>query len=313
MTFGDVIGRYSHEVSGRTSQRWRHNVTRWLKFGGEGKPASITTESFEAWRDVVRPLVASGDLSPTTVEDTISDVRTLIAREFGTAPGRGRSLRKRTQVKRVPTLDELGRAWKAAGSLNDVWPTAWVPALRKVESSAFWRAWLVVSYWTGLRLGDLMELRWRDVGEDRITTTSSKTGKLHSFPMIDRLQESLNPIRTSDERVFPVPAWGHNRIRRELRRLDPNLTPQALRRLSITEWTVADPEAGRIVHGTSLDVVNRHYLDGLRVLERASTRVSWPDVLAPSTLERRRHLMSVLKRIPDEKVDALLQVAGSMR
>lgn len=51
--------------------------------------------------------------------------------------------------------------------------------------------------------------------------------------------------------------------------------PHGFRRFSITQWSTASPDAGRIVHGEGLGI-RSHYVDPRRVLEDAAPRVRMP-------------------------------------
>lgn len=315
MLFSEIVSAYAHEVEPRTSQKWRHNLNRWIKLGGCDAAEQVTTDVIETWRSVARQC----ELSATTIEDTISDVLTWIRRIRLPAPDRGRSLRRKRQPKHVPTLDQFDSAYLAC--VDHRWPCrgiSQVQGLRRVSSRDFWRAWLVVGYWTGLRLGDMLSLEWDDISADRLSVTAEKTGHEHAFPMHSILKAHIEPLtRSGERRVFPVATWAQPRVRRELGRLANGYGPQPQRRLAITAWTAADPEAGRIIHGTGLDVVNRHYLDALAILERHAPAVRWPQSVLQScgmseTTVRRAELLRALHRLPEDRVETVLQVATSM-
>ena len=311
MLLKHIATDFASEVAARTRQKWRHGLTRWERFGGLPSVEGVTVERLNAWRLAA----AAAGLSARTIEDTISDVLTL-CRRVGRVVDRGRSLRQARSVRPVPTLDAIAKGYEAAST--DQWPAAGnahEARLAAVDGATWWRAWLAVAMWTGLRLGDMLRLEWSSVGDERIATTAGKTQTRHVYPMCEQVSRHLEPLRAVGlDLVFPFPKWSAPRVRRELARLDPTLGPQALRRCSITQWTLADPEAGRIVHGSGLTVVHRHYLDGERVLAKAGPAFEWPECFGVTTTTRRRlELNRTLKRLPDDRIDTLLEVARAFR
>ena len=111
---------------------------------------------------------------------------------------------------------------------------------------------------------------------------AEKTGKAHVFPVSSVLRRHLELMRNEDSgRVFPVCKTAHPFIRRELRKICdaagvPSITPQAIRRCSVTEWTTISDAAGKLVHGEGLKV-RSHYVRVLRVLQEHVARLPIPD------------------------------------
>lgn len=184
-------------------------------------------------------------------------------------------IRCRRKFKPTPTLVDAGKMFRVAPEAGLTWPTFENPA-------HFWRRWIVVSYFTGLRLSDMMLGVSREcMRSDALVIEAQKTGKVLAVPICRLLRESLTSPKDSDSRIFPVSNSPHL-VRRELRTLataagvSVPVTPHGLRRLSITEWTSASDAAGRIVHGCGVSGVIASYLNVLRPLQRARELLQVP-------------------------------------
>ena len=313
MTIRNTLADYAAEVQPRTAKKIEHELNRWDRLKMPAKLAEISTATFEEFRAALR-----GKLAATTIEDTISDLRTLIKFAGRTPPDAGRRLKRTKRCRHVPEVAAVGRAYVNAGVT--VWPRCVhgrTPELQRIDNADFWRAWLAVGYFTALRLGDLCRLEWTAFRDDRIVATAGKTGKVHEFPLPEVVRRHLEPLRAAGlSRPFPVPAWAGKRIRRELKRCDDQIGPQALRRASVTSWACASAEAGRIVHGERLGVL-AHYYDTRRLLASAENRFAWPDEMLAGvgldrTTQRRAELMAVLDRVPADKIEDVLRVTKAL-
>jgi integrase len=304
---------YSHTVAPRTATKIRHELNRWLKHGLPDSLA-ITTEHFETFRAATRDTLAA-----TTIEDTVSDFRTLIRFAGRTPPEAGRRLKRRTICRHVPEVSAIDKAYANADAT--LWPrvrNGRVPELQRISNGDFWRAWLCVGYYTALRLGDMCLVEWESFREDRIVVTAGKTGRVHEFPLPEVVRRHLEPLRAAKlSRPFPVPAWAAGRIRRELSRCNESIGPQPLRRASVTSWACASAEAGRIVHGERLGVLS-HYYDTRRLLAEAEPRFVWPEAMLNGvglsrTTQRRIELITAIDHVPESRLNDLLLVAKAFR
>jgi len=305
----ETLTQYARTVAPRTETKIRHELNRWRKYGLPDSLA-ITTADFETFRAACRDT-----LSATTIEDTVSDFRTLIRFAGLSPPDAGRRLKRHKRCRHVPEVNAVGRAYANA----DVacWPNCAngrVGELQRISNGDFWRAWLCVGYYTALRLGDLCRLAWEAFRSDRIVVMAGKTGRVHEFPLPEIVRRHLEPLRTAElSRPFPVPAWAASRIRRELARCEATIGPQPLRRASVTSWACASAEAGRIVHGERLGVLSSYY-DVRRLLADAEPRFAWPEEMLAGvglsrTTQRRVELIAALEQVPESRLDDLLLVA----
>lgn len=318
MDIAVAVDRYcmDAELAERTQSKLRHQANRWLKIAGESSVERIDDKAIVAFR---KGALARG-LAPATIEDTISDLLTVFRSMPGVdVPSAGKRLKRRVQVKPAPAVSAIGAGYAAADSAR--WPTCRNGLTRDfddVSNGDVWRAFLVVGYYTALRLEDLCGLEWDEVGDEgSISIVAGKTGHAHKFPACGIVADALKPLRVMDSsRVFPFPRWGAKRIRREMARLHPDLAPQALRRASITSWACSSPEAGRIVHGSGLGVL-RHYYQVDRILEEALHRFPWPVEMRPAgesawRRDQQDKLLAVAEGMTDDRLSDVLRIAMSL-
>jgi hypothetical protein len=176
-----------------------------------------------------------------------------------------------------------------------------------------------VCCWTGLRRGDVQRLTWDAIGSDRITVTARKTGSTHEIPLSRTIERHLESIRGGPDRIFDLPkSNSFKRWRAEMHQIAeipgiPPITWKQMRQFAITTWTTANPEAGRIVHGCGMGVLD-HYVDRFRVLEDAEPLVQLPAAfLSPQErsawFRAREELIRLLSRANPTDRKLLLQIA----
>lgn len=309
MSLTDALHRYvqSSELRTETEQKLKHRLACWQRHGGDDT-SSLRPAQFEAFRQAAM----SAGLARRTIEETVSDV----ARIAG-CDDVGRRLKgwKVSRCRDVPSVELLSIAYQLADSAE--WPNGpncRTPALMQASTSDWLRAFLVFAFFTGLRWRDLRTVTWDAV--DRLEWEASKTSKLHQYPACEIVTRHLEPLRTSgSELVFPFTACHGYLLRRELKRISNSdkLTPQAIRRCSITQWSIASPDAGRLIHGTGIGI-RGHYLDVRRVLASALPQLEWPlAFLSEGERDRRQQattrILSLAGRLPADRLDDLERVA----
>lgn len=275
-TIRDATSRYidaAPDLARSTAQKMRFEARRFERFMHSPPPREVSNEMIAAFRG--RAMQAG--LSPRSIEDSIATVR-LVIRSLGLhAPDVGRKLRQRLTPPAPATLEELRQLWDAADSMS--WPETETWML----PSAWWRAWMTLAYWTGLRLTNLTwGLSLEHWGQDAIRYVAGKTGVRHVFPMTERLSWIVAQCKERRPRTSILHCAHHaTRLRTHLTKLCDaagirRLTPKNLRQASITQWTKAASRAGEIIHGCGMPTVLAHYLDPLEILQEAAPRVAWP-------------------------------------
>lgn len=316
-TLADAVRRHcaARRLTDSGRRKLHHLVNLWARHCLPVPVESIQTAQIE---DARESMLAAG-LAHATIESAISDVLTVIRHVVGSAPDPGcRLVRRRPRVSLPVTVAEYGRLYEYVDRLR--FPC--VARNRDVTDTAdYWRAWLVVAYWTGLRISDLLRLEWEDVESDRITRTANKTGVLHEWPLVPVVRRHLDLIRRSRGRVFPTTLANLSRYREALAALCrwagvSRVTPKHVRQLSITSWSRVNPMAGSVVHGCGLGVrVLGHYVDPWQVVTTAAPGVEIPAAwLLPGEQSAQAaaetQLVDGFRRQDEVGKTALLRLAG---
>lgn len=269
----------------RSKQDSVYRLNRWARMSGDPPVKRITTETFREYRAKCR----AKNYSPDTIESdivTVMQALRMCARKgvIREAPWPGTPLGKRSSPRWVPTLDDIGRCYRQTGTTT--WPSE--------NSADFWRVYLTLALYLGFRRCDLLyRLRWDGLTDDSISLTASKTNRLHILPMHPVVKRHLDLLPRTGPTVFGV-GKSLKQIKRELDRISdaagvsPRLTPQSIRRLSISNWEEC-AGVGRMVHGCSSDVAARHYLQLRRPpkqLVDAAQHFRWPaSMLTPEDVD----------------------------
>lgn len=216
-------------------------------------PKQITAESLAAFR-----VKLSGALSPVTIEKTITDVITVVHHATGQKLDPGKRIKKpRPEPEPVPI-----------STIDAIYP----------RCPAWLQQWLVLCYWTALRLQDSIALQISLNGPaNPLRWRAGKTGIHHAYPVPRWLEKHLAKQELPYDRS--TVHFGRT-IRRHISAAClaagvPDFSPQQLRQRSVTEWSRANATAGSLIHGCGIGVL-AHYIDPLSVLESAAPRVRLP-------------------------------------
>lgn len=269
------------DVSVESYRRVKYNLNRWVRLIGDTDVVKITTEMFKAFRQRCLDL----ELSPRTIESTIGDM-SFCLRLTGRPVQYGRRLRSRPPNPLVPTVQEIGKLYRAAGKAK--WPRLGgggyrddcIPEWCQCSREEFWRSIIVAACWTGMRRRDLIQLTWAHI--DAEAYTASKTRKKHPIVLTGFLRRHLELLRGCDcDLIWPKsPA---KQMRHALRDIcsaagTRHITMHGFRRFAYTQWAAANHKAGEIIHGCGLPAgVTRHYVDSATVLKAAAPLVKIPD------------------------------------
>jgi len=242
------------ELRPRTAEDYQWSLTHHLlPFFHRHQLGQITIEEVDRYRHAK---VREGTLAPATVNKTLTRLAQIleVAVEYGhlsANPARGRRRRLRTSTPQrawlepeqvQPLLDAVVRGHRGGGTSPD---------LRT-------RALLATGICAGLRIGELLALRWRDVdlAAGRLTVGESKTeAGVRRVDLWPELRDELATYRMDDTPPRPAafvfatssgkPDTRHNvakRLRRAVVRANaqleaeglppiaPTLTPHGLRR-----------------------------------------------------------------------------------
>ncbi len=198
-SFGDALARYGRDVVPQhKGAKWE--LIRLASLGAEPiahRPlAALAAPDFAAWRDE-----RLRQVSPGTVAREMTLIRSVLRtawKEWGwlrenplrdVKPPRTPASRKR----RI-SQDEIDRVMLALGCENDEAVTA---AQRTGLAFAF-------ALETAMRAGEILGMRWEDVGEKSVRLPLTKNGDARKVPLSPRAREILAALPKDGETVFSL-------------------------------------------------------------------------------------------------------------
>lgn len=172
---------------------------RLLPAFGSTPLASITTEQIDQFRD---DLLAKGELSRRTVQKLLAMNYSILRRA-----------QRRGWIPANPAENAERVTLKRSGDFNVLSPEEVAAVARAAEDEQD-AALFTVAAFTGLRMGELRALRWRDVDfagrnvfvrQNRVRreTRSPKSGKVRSVPLIDQAAAALDGLSRRDNFTEP--------------------------------------------------------------------------------------------------------------
>jgi integrase len=183
---------------------------------GEAKLESITAQQIDAWRVgmAARGAMNGGELSGRTINKYLGAMHSILKRAQRTRglAANAAASAERQPVRRTDDFDALSAAE--------------VEALGRAVASPQDAAIFLTTAYTGLRLGELRSLRWRDLAfEKRLIHVrrsdvfrredAPKSGRVRSVPMVDQVLRALDELSRRerwtdlDDLVFVNPEGKH--------------------------------------------------------------------------------------------------------
>lgn len=261
-----------------------HSASRFVRVVGDIKTNDITADLMRQFR----LLGESQKLGTWTIKDTLKDVKTLVrAAGNSVSIDRVRAPEPNPQPVSFDTIDLL-------------WP----------HMAAWSRQWLVLSFWTCLRIADCIRLQ-RDLQPDKLEWKARKTGHRHKWPVTDWIRPFVTPIKLPYSNTDD---WSKVIVRAELDRCCvlaklPRILPSQVRDTGLQEWCRADFYVGQVVHGCKLGVIG-HYVDLLGVLEPVAPRVRLPACFGASTEKQPEAELLALFRTLDPQAQDLVRLTA---
>jgi integrase len=242
VTFDDAVRAWLHYIETDRKRRpstlrdYRSAVTRWLEPEFGGKPIrSISADDIEDWRI---DLVAAGELSDRTINKLLTMLHGIFKRA--------------QRVHGLPVNPATGADRQPGRSHGDidVLDPGEIALLASHASSDQDAAFYTVAAFTGLRLGEMLALRWRDIDfskrlvhvrwsyvqghEDR-----PKSHRVRSVPLTDQVARALDGLSRrddwtgDDDLVFPSIVGEHIDASALRRRFKAALKRAGLRELRV--------------------------------------------------------------------------------
>ena len=208
-TFGDACAeheRYSRDdkqLATSTLNDYRNTVNARLlpEFGADTPLEQITTERIDAYRE---RLLSEGELSRRTIQKILVILHGILKRA-----------KRRQWIASNPAEDVERIQVRRSGDFNVLTPSE-VAAVARAAADELLAAIFTVAAFTGLRLGELRALRWRDVdfaarnvyvrsnlpthGEEK----APKSHKMRSVPLIDQAAVVLDALSRRERFTGPA-------------------------------------------------------------------------------------------------------------
>lgn len=202
-TMADAMDRYAKEVT-PTKRGWRAEgirlqaILKHDKFPAKIKLMELTTQDLAAWRDARLKQVARGSVLRDMV--VIGNVIEVARREWGWIPTNPmKDVRKPAEPDHRERIISGIEIRKMLRALN--WSrNAPVRSVAQAVANCF-----IAALQTGMRAGELAELKWDDVREDYciLHAGRTKTGKGRHVPLTPEARRTFERMRGYDEeKVF---------------------------------------------------------------------------------------------------------------
>jgi integrase len=207
ITFGQACEewlRYVQDERKRTPSTvadYRSSIRAGLlpAFGADTPLAQIDTEAIDSWR---AGLLAEGRLAPRSIQKLLTILHSVLKRA-----------KRRGWISANPAVDAERITVKRSGRFNVLSPVQVAALTRSAESVQDGVAFTVAAF-TGLRLGELVALRWGDVdfakrlvhvrgSYTRRQQGPPKSGRVRSVPLIDQALEPLDRLSRREHFTEP--------------------------------------------------------------------------------------------------------------
>lgn len=268
-----------------------YSANRFAKLVGDIDISEVTQEHMETFRKAAE----SAGLSAWTIRGGLKDLKTLLS-DTGKTLTLPLVRRPDPNPQPVP-LEHIDKLWPFLGPWS--------------------KQWLAVSYWTGLRLADVIKLQGKltecpAMAEDgRLEWEASKTRRRQRWPVPVWLRQFLKP------ESLPYGKCQHHNsviVRAELERCCKLATidrilPSQIRDTALTEWCRADLHVGQILHGCKLGVIG-HYVDPIDVIAPVGPRVRLPKCFGGQ--EAQEDIGYVIERLDPEARRIVREMAVRM-
>jgi integrase len=271
-------------LSASTLQQFYITLRKWEALTDDPPVGSITNAILDRFKSDVLSVEAN---RPATFNSRWRNIRAILRRLASDTPngvgviGRTPYVRACRVPWRVPhriDLDDLSRFYVAAQHAQHPRRLGYDPPL-------FWRALVVVAYFTALRKGDLFSIRIGDVDLSRqtITFTARKTDKAAEFPLHPVACEHI--ARILGPREFLFPTWlaktGELGLRlREIQaagKVSRGFTLHDIRRTAATEAERVRSGMGRVLlQHAPTNVTECFYLNQIDELAEAIRQMRIP-------------------------------------
>ncbi|HEX4129743.1 MAG TPA: tyrosine-type recombinase/integrase [Pirellulales bacterium] len=177
------------------------------------------------------------------------------------APRRVRRIKRPNRLPEAWSVEQITSLAEASGKFGGRFQRS------RISRPAFWRAFVLVAWESGLRLGDLLALKFSDIRADGVVVvTQGKSGLPVRFQVRRDTVQAIEAIRDKRRACIFGGVIGRDAIYRQFRALVAAAgldrgTTRWLRRSSGTHVETLAPGLGHLHLGNGRDVFEKHYRD----------------------------------------------------
>lgn len=178
-------------------------------------------------------------------------------------PRRIRKVKVPRKPVRTWNMEQLRTLLKTADGLQGFFK--FHPEIRRAH---FWRAFILVKYSSGIRLGDMMAMRWDQISPDgMLTVVMQKTGDMVTTKLPPEVVAAMAPLRKRETPEVFGGILGRKYLMDNFKRLVhtaglPAGTSKWLRRASATQIEIVSPGGAKAFLGhRTHGLADRNYID----------------------------------------------------
>ncbi|WP_437187608.1 tyrosine-type recombinase/integrase [Planctomicrobium sp. SH668] len=274
----------SNDLGKNTQVSMRAAIRRWEMHTTNPTIDQISNETVAEFREGA----LKDGLAPSTVNTCWRMVRSILRRVGPATDGNpwGMGLISRVPAMRpvpVPfkrpvrlSMTDLNRLYLAARNMQ-------VPRKGVPNPGYWWQALIVLTYFTGLRVSDLLKARWSDLNEEGSTlfVETRKTGVSADLPLPSVVMEHICRLDRRTQRIFHIePRKFHSYVSRlkSLASIEKFKGFHDIRRTACSEVNRVRPGMGKVLllHAPT-NVTEASYLNSLPELRDVIEAMAVPD------------------------------------
>lgn len=273
------------ELRDSTKSLIHYTLLRWERLSGNPPLCKITNDVIAEYRQALIDF----PYRPKTIESSWSMLRAIIRRMTKPETGSPRGLaiidlvpwmKPVKAVHRLPrrvTMDDMS-LWYIACHVAEFPKQAGFPP------ADYWRCLIVVAYFSGLRKGDLFDMRMRDIdfAQQELHFMAEKTWKEMILPLHDCVIEHIKRISNGREFVLPKMKKGGGDFSHQWRKIADqagvdHFTLNDIRRTACSEIDAVESGMGStLLQHRPMGVTGQFYLNKIPELRKCIDQMAVP-------------------------------------
>lgn len=194
----DLMSRYIDLIKTRNKD-WHskiHKLKLFFEFSGDKELEDITPMLCQEFINHL----AKGNMTDATVNRYIATIKHMFNKALDWELIERNPMRRVKQFKEKPRMrffssSELERLIYSAKKLS---------RKRNSDNQTIFYYIMMVAIYTGMRLGEIIHLKWMDIRDNEFVIHNSKSGKKRFVPINDELFDILRELDSTSEYIFPL-------------------------------------------------------------------------------------------------------------